>query len=119
MGNSAMTLFVVKDLQKTKDFYLNVLEMTLIEETQNGIKLALGAHHILVFEGEGMAVGYQHGVQANSNLVIEVANLDAKLAQLKRLNIPILHDEPGENKWGRYSAFKDPSGIVHEFFQAH
>jgi|GEM_PF-943963 len=119
MSHSAMTLLVVDDLQIAKNFYVTVLEMTLLEETENGIKLALGTHHILLFEGDGMAVEYQHGVQANSNLVIEVANLDAKLAQLKHLNIPILHAEPGLNKWGRYSAFKDPSGIVHELIQYH
>lgn len=119
MSNSAMTLLVVNDLQIAKDFYLNVLDMSLIEETQNGIKLALGSHQILLFEGESMAVEYQHGIQANSSLVIEVTDLDAKLVQLTQLNIAILHSEPGENKWGRYSAFKDPSGIVHEFFQAH
>jgi len=119
MGNSAMTLLVVKDLKIAKDFYLDVLEMSLIEETQEGIKLALGSHQILLFEGESVAVEYQHGIQANSNLVIEVANLETKLAQFKDLNIPILHTEPGENKWGRYSAFKDPSGIVHELIQYH
>jgi hypothetical protein len=29
-----------------------------------------------------------------------------------------VHQTPNENQWGRYAAFKDPSGIVHEIFES-
>ena len=119
MNQSAMTLLVVDDLVKAKSFYTHILGMTIIEEFQDGIKLMLGSHPVLLFEGESAGLDYQHGVSANSTLIIEVDCLNTKLAELRKLGLPILHKQPGENRWGIYAAFKDPSGIVHEFFQSH
>ncbi|WP_252097536.1 VOC family protein [Pseudoalteromonas sp. NBT06-2] len=47
-----------------------------------------------------------------------INNLDEKIKQLKRKGVEFVHQAPNENQWGRYTAFKDPSGIVHEIFES-
>ena len=36
---------------------------------------------------------------------------------LKAQGIEFIHQMPNENPWGRYAAFKDPSGIVLEIME--
>jgi uncharacterized glyoxalase superfamily protein PhnB len=55
--------------------------------------------------------------QARSVLVFEVPDLEAALENLRSHKVTILHSTPGENESGRYAAFADPFGIVHEVFE--
>ena len=41
-----------------------------------------------------------------------------KVKELKAKGVPFIHESPGQNQWGRYMAFKDPSGIVHELMES-
>ena len=67
-----------------------------------------------MFQGSKEMIEYQHGYNANSSLVFSVENLDEKIAKLKSEGVIFVHHTPNQNRWGRYAAFKDPSGIVHE-----
>jgi predicted enzyme related to lactoylglutathione lyase len=111
------TLLVVYDLQISKEFYINLLGLELIEEQKDCLKLRAGSHHIFMFQGDNKAVPYEHGYSANSTLVFTVENLDEKTQQLKSHGVPFVHEQPNQNKWGRYAGFKDPSGIVHELME--
>lgn len=70
-----------------------------------------------MFEGEHHTVDYDHGINANSTLIFNVQNLDAEIEKLKLQGVEFVHTSLNENKWGRYSAFKVPSGIVHELME--
>jgi len=111
------TLLVVQDLKVSREFYTKVLALDLIEEYGDCIKLKTGDHEIIMFQGTGAAVQYDHGYHANSTLLFTVDNLDKKMAELKSKGIDFIHGTPNQNLWGRYAAFKDPSGIVHELFE--
>lgn len=111
------TLLVVNDLKISKNFYENRLGLEIYEELETAIKFKLGDHIILMFEGGHHAIEYAHGVNANSTLIFNVQNLDAEIEKLKLQGVEFVHTTPNENKWGRYSAFKDPSGIVHELME--
>jgi len=50
-------------------------------------------------------------------LVLTVSNLDEKINELKSKGVVFVHKSPNENRWGRYAAFKDPSGIVNELME--
>lgn len=39
------------------------------------------------------------------------------MTALRQAGVRLLHGEPGENTAGRYAAFVDPFGIVHEIFE--
>mgnify|MGYP000264605425 CR=1 FL=1 len=115
--NNPVTLLVVNNLKMSKVFYTDVIGMKLIEDHENCIKLQVGVHNIIMFQGTNKSVEYQHGFDANSTLVFPTENLDKKITALKDKGVVFVHDTPNENRWGRYAAFKDPSGIVHEFME--
>jgi len=115
--DSPSTLLVVRELDVSKEFYLNILGFKIIEESEGGIKFTLGGHNIFMFQGTMESIEYQHGYNANSTLVLTVQNLDEEIKKLKSKGVVFVHESPNQNKWGRYSAFKDPSGIVHELME--
>lgn len=112
------TLLVVHDLKISKDFYINILGFEFISEHENCVRLKVGDHQVSIFKGNTIALNYQHGYESNSTLVMTINNLDEKIKQLKRKGIEFVHQAPNENQWGRYTAFKNPSGIVHEIFES-
>ncbi|MBE8166810.1 MAG: VOC family protein [Shewanella sp.] len=111
------TLFVVKNLQESKLFYLNVLGLKFVSESERCIKFLAGTHEVLIFQGTLPAIEYEHGFNSSSTLVFTVDDLDSKIFELKQKDVNFIHDSPNRNDWGRYAAFKDPSGIVHEIFE--
>lgn len=115
--NNPSSLLVVKDLQQSKDFYVNILGLEIVEEHKDAVKLKLNDHEVFMFQGTSRCIDYEHGSDANSTLIFSVVNLDQKIEELESVGIEIVHDVPSENKWGRYSGFKDPSGIVHEIME--
>ncbi|GIU04876.1 hypothetical protein TUM4261_05920 [Shewanella sp. c952] len=116
MDNPA-TLLIVENLQQSKTFYLDILGLELISETDSCLKLLAGNHSVLMFQGTLPASQYEHGYNASSTLVFSVKNLDEKITELKCHDVEFIHQTPNANDWGRYAAFKDPSGIVHEIFE--
>ncbi|MBC3767137.1 VOC family protein [Neptunicella marina] len=111
------TLLVVYNLQISKDFYVNVLGLEVIEEFAGGVKLNIGNHEVYMFQGGMESIEYEHGYNANSTLVFTVEDLDKQIEELKSKGVVFVHKSPNQNKWGRYAAFKDPSGIVHELME--
>jgi hypothetical protein len=49
--------------------------------------------------------------------VLTVSYLDEKITELTSKGVVFVHQSPHENRWGRYAAFKDPSGIVNELME--
>jgi len=115
--NKLSTMLIVKNLDASTHFFVNVLDFTLEEKYDDCVKLNYGGGTVIIFHGTKDSVEYNHGFDSNSTLVITVSNLDHKITKLKSKGIEFIHQIPGENKWGRYAAFKDPSGIIHELFE--
>jgi len=111
------TMLVVANLEIAKQFYIDVLELNLISEHSDRIHLSVGGYEIVIFQGQGPAVDSNHGSDANSTLIFTTKHLDQRMADLKLKGVQFLHKTPNSNEWGRYCAFKDPSGIVHELFE--
>ncbi len=117
--NNLSTLLVVKDLSTSISFFVNILDFIISEQYPDCVKLNYGQQSIIIFQGTKEAIEYDHGYSSNSTLLITVSNLDAKIADLKSKGVSFVHDTPNENRWGRYMAFKDPSGIIHELFELY
>jgi len=111
------TLLVVHDLVASRDFYVNILGLNLVEEHKDSLKLKIGSHNVFMFQGTMEATHYEHGYNSNSSLVLTVSHLDEKIDELKSKGVVFVHTSPNENRWGRYAAFKDPSGIVNELME--
>ena len=113
----AATLLIVKDIKKSKQFYVNVLGLKRISEHDGRLHFKYGGHLIVMFQGESDATTYKHGFDSSSTLVFSVDNLDLKINELKSHGVIFIHETPNQNSWGRYSAFSDPSGIIHELIE--
>jgi glyoxylase I family protein len=114
---SPSTLLVVQNLQVSQEFYVNVLGLDLVEEHSDCIKLKAGHHEVIMFQGTMESTEYKHGYNANSTLLFIVNDLDNKINDFKSRGVVFIHERPNKNRWGRYAAFKDPSGIIHELFE--
>jgi predicted enzyme related to lactoylglutathione lyase len=112
-----LTLLVVNNLKESLQFYTKTLGLNLVEEHADCIKLKAGEHEVIIFQGTMEAKNYEHGYNSNSSLVLTVSNLDEKINELKSKGVVFVHKSPNENRWGRYAAFKDPSGIVNELME--
>lgn len=115
--NNPSTLLVVHNLLISKIFYVDILGFHIIEEYEDSLKLKIGTHNVFMFQGTMEATTYEHGFNANSSLVLTVSHLDEKIKGLKSKGIVFVHQIPNKNRWGRYAAFKDPSGIVIELME--
>lgn len=113
----AATLLVVKNLIESKRFYEERLGLKLISEHSGRLHFEFGGHLIVMFQGESVAPVYKHGFDSSSSLVFSVDNLDKKIKELKSYGVTFVHKTPNQNSWGRYSAFSDPSGIIHELIE--
>lgn len=111
------TLLVVQNLKESLEFYTKTLGLELVEDHCDCIKLKAGHHEVIMFQGTMDSIEYAHGYNANSTLLFTVDNLDEEINKLKSKGVTFIHKIPNKNRWGRYSAFKDPSGIVHELFE--
>jgi len=112
-----LTLLVVNNLKESLQFYTKTLGLNLVEEHADCIKLKAGEHEVIMFQGTMEATNYEHGYNSNSSLVLTVSNLDEKINELKSKGVVFVHKSPNKNRWGRYAAFKDPSGIVNELME--
>lgn len=114
---SPSILLVVSNLSISREFYVNVLGFSILEEYEDSLKLKSGSQNVFMFQGTMEATNYEHGYNASSILVFTVSSLDEKIKELKSKGVVFVSEYPNENRWGRYAAFKDPSGIVHELME--
>ena len=110
------TLLIVKDLEQAKQFYVEVMGLSIIKESDERLDLGADGHEIHIFEGDDNAKPYSHSTDASSTLVFWVKDLAAKKAELESFGYKFIHSN--KNDYSRYAAFRGPSGIVHEISEA-
>jgi catechol-2,3-dioxygenase len=112
----ATTLLIVKDLEEAKQFYVQVMGLSIVKESEERLDLEADGHEIHIFEGEDNAKPYSHSSDASTTLVFWFEDLAAKISELESLGYRFIHSN--ENDYSKYAAFWGPSGIVHEIAEA-
>ena len=100
----------VKDQAKARDFYRDVIGLTVLRDEAMGPEMRWiqlqprdgGATIALVTWFEGLAPGGQQG------LMLGVDDIDAEHARLSALGVAVSPIE--EQPWGRFTLLKDPDG---------
>ena len=110
-------MIFVPDLAMAKRFYRDVLGFEIGAETSDAVTFTDAGCRLVAYKCARPAVPRDYAVEAQAVFVFEVKNLDEALEKLSRHDVNILHSTPGENEEGRYAAFVDPFGIVHEIFE--
>lgn len=111
------TLIAAKDLEKSKEFYHNILEQTVVNDLGANVTLSGG------FALQSLA-SWQEFIQKNNNdivfgsnsaeLVFEIDDMDAFLSKLNSFDVAYVHPVK-EHAWGqRVVRFYDPDQHIIE-----
>jgi glyoxylase I family protein len=107
----------VHDLAAAKDFYTELLGFDIVQDLDDRVRFRCGSFEFVAFQGDRLAAASEHGVDSSSAIVFPVDDIDATIKTMKARGVRFIHETPGSNDLGRYAAFCDPSGIVHELLQ--
>ena len=110
-------MIFVPDLEEAKRFYGGVLGLALKEEAENRLTFAHAGGELLAFRCERPTQVGDYSREARAVFVFEVDSVDAAMRELAARGVRFLHKTPAQNSLGRYAAFADPFGIVHEIFE--
>ena len=110
-------LIFVPSIPNAKRFYSEVLGFEIAAESKTHLSFTGAGCEFVAYKCDKSAAPGDYANEARSVLVFEVTDLDAAIKNLQAHNVTILHSTPGENESGRYAAFVDPFGIVHEIFE--
>jgi len=115
----AITLFV-EDLAEAKRFYREVFGLPVVFETDDSAVFRFGATLVSLLETSqaselvGPASVGLKDAGVRFQFTIEVADVDAMCAELKRRGVELLNG-PMDRPWGiRTASFRDPGGHIWE-----
>ena len=110
-------LLFAPDLEVARAFYADVLGLRLLNETDRQLEFECDGLPIDIFKCDhGRSPGL-HSSEAGVAMAFQVEDLDEVVQSLRDAGVPVLHDAPGVNAMGRYVAFTDPFGVVHELIE--
>jgi catechol 2,3-dioxygenase-like lactoylglutathione lyase family enzyme len=112
-----MLMIFVSDLVEAKRFYCDVLGFGVKAENETRLEFVHEPCAFVAFKCEKDATVEEYSQVARSVFVFEVPSIDEAFSALKNKGVTFLHDEPAENDLGRYAAFRDPFGNVHEIYE--
>lgn len=110
-------LIFVTDLDAAVGFYRDVLGMELIGQTPQRVSFGGDGFVLDAFQCEEPGDWESHATRAGSALAFQVGSIDDAVTKLRERGVVFLRDKPSENDLGRYIAFRDPFGVVHELFE--
>ena len=112
-----MLMILVADLGEAKRFYRDVLGFSVKSEEHNSLTFDHKGCDFVAFECDKNASVGDYGNEARSVFVFEVPSVDATFLELKSKGVKFLHTQPNQNHLGKYAAFVDPFGNVHEILE--
>jgi glyoxylase I family protein len=110
-------LVLVTDLDEAVRFYGDVLDMKALPRSGRRATFAGEGFVHAAFLGDEPGDPETHASRAGSTVAFEVESVEASAAELKERGVEFLHSQAVLNDLGRYIAFKDPFGVVHELFE--
>ena len=112
-----MLMILVSDLGEAKRFYRDVLGFAVKSEEHDALTFSHQGCDFVAFECDKNASVGDYGNEARSVFVFEVPSVDATFLELKSKGVKFLHTQPNQNHLGKYAAFVDPFGNVHEILE--
>jgi len=115
----------IEDLERSKDFYINKLGLSLSHEDSTSVALTAGDAMILLVTLDsasdmllGEAVTTPGGRPSTSEFCLFVDDVDAWYEKLRALGVDFFI-APTDRYWGRRTAhLRDPDGWIWEISQA-
>lgn len=111
-------LVFAPDLPAAKTFYSQALGLAVLAETDSHLELHGEGFRLLIFQCESGSTPDGYSSRSGSSIAFRVTDLHAATTRLQKLGATILHEQPVSGPVGRYIAFTDPFGTVHELVEA-
>jgi lactoylglutathione lyase len=116
-----LSVLFVKDLDRARDFYQNVMGLEFEHGDDNSAAFNIGPDVILLLNHDGaddllsaQDVDHEVARSARSVLVTGVDDVDAAYEELRSKGVEFIR-APEDRRWGKRCAhFKDPDGNVWE-----
>ena len=110
-------MLLVPDLREAKRFYCEVLGFDISSETHDRLTFSGAGCEMVAFRCEKAGEIGDYANEGRSVLVFSVQSIEETIRDLKAKGVIFLHSTPADNEIGRYAAFVDPFGIVHEIME--
>lgn len=110
-------LVFAPDLVAARGFYADVLGLELERTTETSVLLRGANFRLAIFACARSTDASGYSKQAGSAIALAVPSLDDAITTLRAKGVRILHTTPNEGPLGRYVAFADPFGTVHELVE--
>ena len=110
-------LVFAPDLELARQFYGGVLGLELEREAETALSFRGTNFELTVFACEQSTRSDGYSREAGSSVAFAVPSLDTAISELSARGVSFLHDSPHEGPLGRYVAFTDPFGTVHELVE--
>lgn len=113
----SMLMIFVPDLEEARAFYGDLLGFPLREAGADRLIFGHDGGDLVAFRCDRPAGAGGYAREARAVFVFEVPSIEAAMQAWRARGVRFLHAEPARNDLGRYAAFVDPFGIVHEIFE--
>ncbi len=110
----ARLMIFVPDLEQARAFYSGILGFPVSAEGDDHLVFGHEGAKLVAFTCERAGSIGDYSSESRAVFVFGVPSLEAAMKELKARGVEFLHDAPAEGPLGRYAAFVDPFGIVHE-----
>lgn len=110
-------LVFAPDLSRARDFHGEVLGIPLHDSSDTHQQFRGENFDLTVFSCDGQDSPRGYSEQAGSAIAFTVPSIDDAAAELAAQNVALLHSSPQQGPLGKYVAFVDPFGVVHELVE--
>jgi glyoxylase I family protein len=110
----AHLMIFVPDLDAARAFYTEVLGFAAVRKDETCVVFEKEGTRLVAFRCDRNGEVGEYSREARAVFVFSVASVEEAIHELRRHGVEVLHDSPAEGPVGRYAAFVDPFGIVHE-----
>jgi glyoxylase I family protein len=117
MMKLGIMMIFVTDLAAARQFYCDVLGFQLKSEHADRLEFEHPDCRFVAFKCASSTNIDRYSEVARSVFVFEVPSIDESLRNMRSKGVQFLHAEPAQNDFGRYAAFTDPFGNVHEIYE--
>ena len=111
-------LVFAPDLDRARHFYEELLGLSLDRMDESYLLFQGMNLQLAVFLCEMESTEDNYSREAGSSIAFAVPDLDAAVAELSAKGVHFLHTTPNDGPIGRYMAFLNPFGTVHELVEA-
>jgi len=111
-------LVFAPDLDVARHFYEELLGLSLDRLDEGFLLFHCIDSQLAVFLCETESTSRSYSREAGSSIAFAVPDLDAAVAELTAKGVRFLHSRPNEGPIGRYVAFANPFGTIHELVEA-